>query len=122
MKKVVLLTLASAITVGTFARLISAKPDFRFTNKLNQTKSLERTNFELEGNKLVFSNLPKNYSEVYVISSDGKLEMTQTINKVNNKIDVAQIGKGMHTIALNNGGETKLFGCFTGAEVIGAKY
>ena len=102
--------------ISASARIIVTKSvdDKAITAKKHD--SFRNTTLGVTGHNIVFKGLPKSTMAVYVIDARGKAELSGTMSRKNNTLDMTQLSKGPHTIALKQGASIKVFGWL--AEVV----
>lgn len=100
------LLLTSAFAAGAKERKTSFKAP----------KSIEEAKMMVLDNDVKFTNLPKEQAELYIMDEHGIVEQSGVVTRKQNKVNVAELPKGNHLIALKIGLKVKIFGYM--AEVV----
>ncbi len=98
------------VAIGASARIIVTKSVDDKVITAKKHDSFRNTTLGVNGHNIVFDGLPKNSMAVYVIDAKGKEELSGTMSRKNNTLDISQLSKGRHTIALKQGASIKVFG------------
>ena len=104
------------IAISASARIIVSKSVDDKVIISKKHDSFRNTTLGVTGHNIVFKGLPKNTMSVYVIDAKGKAELSGTMSRKNNTLNMSQLSKGPHTIALKQGASIKVFGWL--AEVV----
>lgn len=107
------------ITTGLLLLTVAAASARSNTGKkslLNKTSNLENAKMIVTGDNVKFTNLPKQHAEMYILDEQGIVEQSGMVSRAKNNVNMAELPKGKHTIALKVGLKVKVFGYM--AEVV----
>lgn len=110
MKQIMILYIASLFTASADARTITGK--IALVNRAPKFTSVA-SSFSLKGDNMVFTQLPKKTMEFYVVGENGKTELSGSVNRRHNAVNISTLAQGRHTIVLKQGNDVRMFGYCT---------
>lgn len=98
------------ITTGLLLFAVIAANAKSNISRKNTVPALNSAKMEIVGDNMKFTNLPKEATEVYIMDEQGIVEQSGVVNRQQNKVNIADLPKGNHVIALKIGVKIKVFG------------